>query len=184
MARRVFPSAELHAIEPQPACRAALEALRGRVHLHLVAVTRPGITEVRMEGAGTTGAWIVNAGSDAAGSLSVPASSLDALIGERLSTARRPLLKLDLEGHEMAALEGAPTALSSVEVIISEVHFFEIYNNGLPVFGDLVRFLEGRGFHLYDIAALGSRPSDGRLRTGDVVFVRRGSALLGDARPD
>src|ERR1700688_3703573 len=48
MARRVFPAAELHAIEPQPACRAALEALTGRVHLHLVAVTRPGITEVRM----------------------------------------------------------------------------------------------------------------------------------------
>ena len=93
-------------------------------------------------------------------------------------------MKLDLEGHEVAALEGAGAALKSVEVIVAEVHFFDVYKIGLPVFGDLVRFLDARGFDVYDIAALASRPSDGRLRTGDVVFVRRGSALLDDVRPD
>lgn len=184
MARRVFPDAEFHLVEPQPACRAALEGLTGRVHIHPVAVTRPGIGEVRMAGAGTTGAWIVGGGSAVVEILRVPASTLDALIGDTLSVAMRPLLKLDLEGHELAALEGATTVLGSVEVIISEVHFFNILDSGLTVFRDLARFLDDRGFDVYDVAALSSRPSDGRLRTGDVVFVRRGSPLLRDVGPD
>jgi len=39
-----------------------------------------------------------------------------------------------------------------------------------------------RGFEFYDVAALASRRRDGRLRTGDVIFVRSGSALTGDNR--
>jgi FkbM family methyltransferase len=179
MARRIFPGAEFHAIEPQPACRAALEGLDG-VQLHLVALTRPGSAAVRMAGAGTTGAWIVDDASADAHSVSVPASTLDQVIGGAATAAKRPLLKLDLEGHELAALEGATAVLSAVEVIITEVRFYDVYGGGLPVFSDLMRVLVDRGFELYDIAALGARARDGRLRSGDVVFVRRGSPLVAD----
>jgi hypothetical protein len=37
-----------------------------------------------------------------------------------------------------------------------------------------------RGFALYDVLALASRPRDGRLRSGDVMFVRGNSPLLAD----
>ena len=183
MARRIFPDAEFHAIEPQPACRAALDALGG-VRLHAVALTRPGVAAVHMAGAGTTGAWVLEGAPTDAASISVPASTLDQVMGGAVTTVKRPVLKLDLEGHELAALEGATAVLSAVEVLISEVRFYDIYGGGLPVFSDVVRALIDHGFELYDIAALSGRASDGRLRSGDVVFVRSGSALVGDLRLD
>ena len=94
----------------------------------------------------------------------------------------RVLLKLDLEGHEADALAGATTLLSSVEVLVTETQIYEIERNGRPVFADFIRILNERGFVFYDVAALASRPRDGRLRTGDVIFVPRGRALAGDNR--
>jgi hypothetical protein len=46
----------------------------------------------------------------------------------------------------------------------------------------LARRCSTRGFAVYDVAALASRPSDGRVRIGDLIFVRRGSALMDDDR--
>ena len=65
--------------------------------------------------------------------------------------------------------------MRSVEAIVTEVRFFDIEHNGFPVFADVVAFLREHEFELYDIVALASRPSDGRLRMGDAVFVRRGA---------
>jgi hypothetical protein len=94
----------------------------------------------------------------------------------------RVLLKLDLEGHEADALAGATTLLSRVEVLVTETQVYEIERNGNPTFADLMRVLGERGFVFYDVAALTSRGRDGRLRTGDVIFVRHGSALTSDNR--
>ena len=60
---------------------------------------------------------------------------------------------------------------------MTEVRFYDILRSGLPVFADMLRFLSERGFELYDVAMLGSRPSDGRMRIGDVVFVKHNSPL-------
>jgi hypothetical protein len=90
------------------------------------------------------------------------------------------LLKLDLEGHEIAALRGAERLLDAVEVVIAEFQLYELGGNGLPVFGDLLRFLEERGYALFDVACLSGRPRDRRLRMGDAVFVRSGTPLLAD----
>ena len=90
------------------------------------------------------------------------------------------LLKLDLEGHEAVALRGAARLLAVVEVVVSEVQFFPISDNGRPVFADMAGLLRGRGFELYDFACLAPRPRDLRLRMGDVVFARRDSSLLAD----
>ena len=81
------------------------------------------------------------------------------------------------------ALAGATALLSRVEVLVTETQIYEIDRNGQPhVFADLMRILSERGFVFYDVAALASRRRDGRLRTGDVIFVRSGSALTGDNR--
>jgi len=65
---------------------------------------------------------------------------------------------------------------------VTETQFYEVERNGHPTLADLLTVLGERGFVLYDVAALASRPRDGRLRMGDVIFVRRGSALVGDDR--
>lgn len=182
MAREVFPGALVHLVEPQPACADVLEPFvrrLGRAQLHAVAVTAPGVSRVRMIGRGT-GASVAPAGPPGADELECPATTLDALLAGRVAGADRALLKLDLEGHEIAALRGAERLLDAVEVVIAEFQLYEIGGNGLPVFGDVLRFLEERGYAFFDVACLSGRRRDRRLRMGDAVFVRSGTPLLAD----
>ena len=65
-----------------------------------------------------------------------------------------------------------------MEVVISEVSFYRpSWTSGQPVFADVLQFLREHDFELYDFAALGSPLKNGRLRTGDAVFVRADSPL-------
>ncbi len=187
MAHELFPLAHIHMVEPQPACQGKLQLLcetMPSVELHPVALTEPGVQRVRMAGGGEvgggTGAWIARPDEHTAGEIMVPAATLDELFSSRITIDDRALLKLDLEHSEIPALNGAPALLEKIEVILTEVQFFAVNNNGREVFGDVLDYLRERGFDLYDIACLSQRPRDFRLRMGDVIFVRRGSQLLED----
>jgi len=182
----VFPDATIHMIEPQACYWPALERLareRGKSHLHRVAVTEAGVARVRMHrggSEGSTGAFVVADGEPFAADLEPDAVTLDQLFGSSVERNQRALLKLDIEGHELAALQGAVRLLGAVEVVLSEVRFFDINHIGRPSFGDVAAFLTANGFQLYDFAMLGSRPRDKRLRLGDAIFVRRDSPLVAD----
>lgn len=187
LARSIFGDPETHMVEPQPACRAALDDLIGRAEgltLHPVALTESGVPRVRMIGGGEpgggTGARVARAHESAADQIECPATTLDALFADRVVPGDRALLKLDLEGHELAALRGAERLLPMVEVLVSEVQFLQLGDDGPPVFAEVVATLLDRGFELYDVAGLSPRPRDLRLRLGDIVFVNRSSRLLAD----
>jgi hypothetical protein len=62
-------------------------------------------------------------------------------------------------------------------VVACEVRFFDVNGSGRPVFSDVMAYLGARGFVLFDFASLGGRRRDQRLRIGDAIFVRQGSAL-------
>ena len=185
MCRAIFPRAAYHMIEPQAGCASALRSITGEssdVHLHAVAVTRPGVQRVSMVGGGPsrsgTGAWVANPDDASVNAEACAATTLDELFGGELS--KPVLLKLDLEGHELAALEGAEKLLRQVEVLLTETSMFDVNDSGRPLFFDVLVFLRNRGYELYDVASLSERPRDGRLRQADAVFVRRDSFLLGD----
>jgi len=185
-ASRVFPDVTLHMIEPQAICRPALDAFaagRGHARIHQALVTSPGVDRVQAVdmGGGSTGAHVVLDAARTDGQV-MPATTLDALLGAGVRDGDRVLLKLDVEGHELKVLEGAHAVLRHVEVIVSEVAFFEVEHAGNPAFLQYATALAGLGFDLYDFAALGSRRRDGRLRMGDAIFVRRGSPLVADDR--
>jgi FkbM family methyltransferase len=117
MASRIFPAARFHLIEPQHGCHEALEALpASRFTLHRVAVTAPGVETVRMIGGGdsadSTGAFVAPGGFSSPAHAAYPATTLDALLTPTVTRADRALLKLDSEGHELEALEGATAMLS------------------------------------------------------------------------
>jgi FkbM family methyltransferase len=175
LARPRFPSARFHVIEPQPCCQPWLRAL-GDVELHACAVSTPGVREVRLIGSGTTGAWVDESREPRRDGILVPARTLDELV--TVTREDRALLKLDLEGHEMAALAGASALLDRLELVLSEVPFFD--ERGRPCVGEMHRFLDQRGFLLYDVASLSPRRRDGRLRQADLLFARRDSPLLRD----
>jgi FkbM family methyltransferase len=187
MVHPLFPTAEIHLIEPQPACAPILEKLVQQVPglvFHPIAVTAPGIMQVRMVGGGEqgggTGARVARLGETEHHEITCPATTLDALLADRVAPGERLLLKLDMEGHERAALQGGSRLLQMAEVVLTEVGFYDINNTGRPKFSEILNFLSTHSFELYDIACLAPRPRDQRLRLGDVVFVHSKSPLLDD----
>lgn len=176
-AHAAFPEAEIHLIEPQPACRAPLEALtrqRGWF-LHPCALSdRTGTVRMACGASPSTGAYVTTSGEAA---VDVPAATIDSLLGARLAPAHHALLKLDLQGHELRALRGAEASLPKIDVALVEVSFFQ---PGAPTIPEIVGFFDEKGFDLFDIVGLAGRTRDGRLRQGDFVFARRGSSLLAD----
>ncbi|HUE86830.1 MAG TPA: FkbM family methyltransferase [Vicinamibacterales bacterium] len=191
LASAVFPQAVFNLIEPQPRCqehlRASLTAPRFRVHPF--ALTAPGVHQVRLASAGgqgvSTGAFVTDRewGADV-DVLEAPATTLDELLADSVTAADRVLLKLDLEGHELAALQGATTLLGIAEALVIETSFYDIFSQGRPLFAEIVAHLTRAGFVLYDFAALYPRARDQRLRMADAILVRTGSPLLDDVSWD
>ena len=182
-AKSCFPAAIIDMIEPQPACREALQRLQknSRFVFHPVALVGPShkATTVRLNispGEITTGAHITDVANET--TVEVPAMMLDGVIAPRSQDSERIFLKLDLQGYELEALSGGEKTLEQTEVILTEVSFFaQAYE---PPIADLIAFLYARKFYLYDVAALSSRGRDGRARQGDFIFVRWDSPLLAD----
>lgn len=187
LALSVFHAREHHLVEPQTACQAALARFTPpRFNVHIVALTSPGVEAVTVVGGGehgrSTGAWIPLEPAGHAHPSRYPATSLDGLLGGRIVQSDRALVKLDVEGHELAILESSSVVLPAAEVVVVEFQMFEIEHNGRPTIGDVIAFMKSRRFQLYDVAAIGARRRDLRARTGDVVFVRDDSPLLDDVQ--
>lgn len=182
-AARIFPSATIHLIEPQPNCHPALQSMarNPRFRFHGVALgSSDGNVALAVSAEGTTtGAHVVTGSMESDGVVvQVPVVPLDVLLGKDISPADRALLKLDLQGWEMEALRGAETILNSVEVALVEVSFYLVAYE--PSIEALVQFFDSRGFGLHDIAALHARRRDNRAHQGDFVFVKRVSPLSSD----
>jgi FkbM family methyltransferase len=185
LVRRIFgQTAEVHLIEPQPACLPFLESLAKEAGyiLHSVALgAQDGqMLELAIDPvAVTTGAHIAIAGADNGKTVTVPTATLDSLFAQRLQAEDCVLLKLDLQGWEQQALEGASTiTLPLIEAVLIEVSFFpQAYE---PPIASLMRFFDQSGFDIHDVASLSARCRDNRARQADFVFVNRRSSLAAD----
>jgi len=191
MAREAFPDAIYHLVEPQDGCLPALKRLSAGspdIHVHATAVTRPGVRTVVMIGGGDdhagTGNFIPTRTIAAAAHnpTSYPSTTLDALFADL--TSSRLLLKIDVEGHELAVLEGARALLQRVEVIVSEFWMYRSDEQEMATLPELLKTLQQAGFVLYDFGALHGRRSDDRLMSGDAIFVRDDSPLVANSSWD
>jgi FkbM family methyltransferase len=80
------------------------------------------------------------------------------------------LLKIDTQGFEPQVLEGLGTRLADVDVVITELMFYDYYERSLS-FSDIERFLLPAGFRLYDISHIAKNPMNGRTDWVDVIYV-------------
>jgi FkbM family methyltransferase len=86
------------------------------------------------------------------------------------------LLKLDVQGFELEVLRGAPRTLEDSEVVILETSLLP-YNEGAPLFSDVIGFMARAGFLVYDFCGQARRESDNTLFQTDVVFTKAASKL-------
>jgi FkbM family methyltransferase len=80
------------------------------------------------------------------------------------------LLKIDTQGFEPQVLEGLGDRLKDVDVVITELMFYDYYERSLT-FSDIERFLIPAGFHLYDISHIAKNPMNGRTDWVDVIYI-------------
>jgi FkbM family methyltransferase len=84
------------------------------------------------------------------GETEIEVSSLDRW-GSETGIQVIDFLKLDTQGSELDILRGAEGLLASTRMLEIEVEFNPIYK-GIPLFGDIDRFLRERGFVLWKLS--------------------------------
>lgn len=86
------------------------------------------------------------------------------------------LLKVDVQGNELAVIEGMGGALAETDFAILEVSFFDFFRGGSTVV-DVVAAMAARGLVPYDVTHPLYRPLDGALAQIDLCFVPKSGVL-------
>lgn len=179
LAAAIFPSARFHMIEAQPEKRAILEPLvkqlygRGSLTTALLGPEcRERVTFHCLE----SGSSVLEECTTFERTQKVLSMrTLDSVVEEQ--NLQGPfLLKLDVQGYELEVLKGASRTLASTEAVLLETTLIE-YNQGAPLFNEVVAFMAENGFVPYDFCGQFRRQSDGALFQTDVIFARTGSVL-------
>jgi FkbM family methyltransferase len=101
---------------------------------------------------------------DVVGKVAVAAKRLDSVGIERAD-----FIKMDIQGGELAALQGGELLLSTTLGMEIEAEFSPIYD-GQPLFGALAAFVAQRGFEFIDFTRFGRWERDARSDLGQCVF--------------
>jgi hypothetical protein len=100
----------------------------------------------------------------------VPVVRVDDAVRER-SLPGPYVLKVDVEGAELAVLDGSTEVLASADVVLLEVRLFELVPGGTQLH-DVIPYMKERGFVAYDLFGGALRLSDGALAVTNIAFVR------------
>ena len=79
------------------------------------------------------------------------------------------ILKIDTQGYEPEVLDGFGERLSDIDVVITELMFYDYYERSLS-FTDIEKYLLPAGFQLYDISHISKNPMNGRTDWVDVIY--------------
>jgi FkbM family methyltransferase len=180
---QLFPDAVVHALEPDPENFRQLETFTAavpNVRRHQTAVGEfDGTAALHRNGYAPTHSLLPRPASGkryfpesagAVGTADVPLVRLDTFCQEQ-SIEHVDVLKLDVQGGELAALAGAAGLLTAgrIAVICMEVAFVPHYQ-GAPLMPDIWQLLGGFGYTPYDLHAH-LHGTDGQLRYADAIFV-------------
>ena len=192
--RRLFPKARVFCFEPQHECVEVLKGLfrdDSLVSIHPVAVgAKRGSATFHVTGSRASSS-LLRSDQDhlppsyrqiltVAEEREVEVITLDEF-AEREDLKRIDVLKLDIQGGEYAALEGAQRLLSEgrVRLIYLEIGFVPMYVNH-PLLGDLTKLLARHDYTLHFLYNLVINGRSGRMLWGDAIFISPG--LYRDSR--
>jgi FkbM family methyltransferase len=170
----VWPECPVLMVEPQPNCTTALGEFARRVKgskvISAALSSQIGPAHFHLSESGSA----ICDKTFGSASITIQKTTIQNLLKE--NTDFHPnFIKLDLQGHEIEALEGAKD-LKVFELIVLEISILRI--GDVPIFSEVDRYLEERDFRLYDIIPQYFRPRDGALWQVDGFYVNRGSSLI------
>jgi FkbM family methyltransferase len=108
---------------------------------------------------------------------------LDTVGAELLSSADRPYLKLDVQGFELAVLQGAAATLARVQAVEAELSLDWIYDRQ-PLLPEVAAFLYDGGFRMVWMERILNDPVTDHLVQVDAIFMRRLGAAGGRPRQE
>ena len=102
--------------------------------------------------------------------IQVAATTIDEFVSKHGAESVH-ILKLDIQGGELMALQGATRTLrdGQLPLVYTETQFVPHYE-GNPLLAEVWTYLAGFGYTLFDIYDL-HRATNGQLRYGDALFI-------------
>jgi len=176
-----FPDAKHLLVEPLSEYEPALRDICARHDAEYVlaaAGSEPGEMEIAVHRVPTLSSPLGERGGDVEGATEarrVPVVRVDELVAER-GLPGPYVVKADVEGAELQALEGASSILGQTELVLLETSLWSFWPDA-PLIGDVVAWMRERGFAIYDFWGGHLRPLDGALAQIDIAFAREGGVL-------
>jgi FkbM family methyltransferase len=178
MARRIYPQAAICMLdanpEKEPLLSAATREIGGaEYHIALLGSEPAASRPFYVMG---TGSSVLPENTSMPRSVAqLPMTTLDHTLAQK-PKPQPYFLKLDVQGYELEVLRGAERTLANTEAALLEVSLME-YNQGAPLFAEVVAFMQARSFVVYDISGFYRRESDHALFRMVTLFVRESSPL-------
>jgi FkbM family methyltransferase len=178
----IFPGCKVIAIEPNPHIQEELKRNLSVITpspriLQMAVAEKPGQMNFNIWGDplnATSASLQDHVRGDAENKVTVAVDTLDNIVTKYNVTPE--LVKLDLQGAELRALNGASTLLKSVEMFLVEFGCLNAYvDRATP--RQLLDLFYDNDYCLYDIVECHYRPYDGALTGGDFIFVKNSSQL-------
>ncbi len=176
---KVWPEARFELFEPlaeiHPKYKEMmiyLEATHANSRMHAFALGEAdGTIQMNMYDA-PAGSTTLDVPADAGTTaVEVPMRSIDSVIAEGLA-GTPDLIKMDIQGGELAALKGAEKTLPDVHFLMLETWVQRAYGRRTPLLHEIIGFLAPLGFVPYDFGDL-FRDPNGACSAIDVWFANR-----------
>lgn len=180
-----FPEAYFILIEAlsdfEPQLKNILRQHRGEYHL-LAVSDRAGQQAITFADShiGRAGASLFGFKNDKRPSRPVVVETLDRLLAGR-PLAAPLLIKTDAQRADLAVVMGGTAVVQQADVVIMETALFEgdrlHLGHGLNMAADVIAYMNGIGFRLYDFVGFTYRPHDNALGQVDIAFAKRDGML-------
>lgn len=183
--QQLFPDASIYAFEPFPESYNILTAKHGnnkRISCEQLAVAADNIPKVFYVNRNVDTNSLLKPQNTGLSSdkqvenittIEVKATTLDDFC-QKVSIKHIDVLKMDIQGGEFEALQGAKRMLreGDIELIYSEVYFIEQYASQ-PLFHDISKLLHSYGYYLQDLYS--PIYGKGNIAWGDAIFCKKKS---------